>query len=80
MSAITDYDEPRMLPESIDLLQERTFADVADEYDLPDFEPVDGELTAPVVPVQADEFRCGRCYLVLHRTLHYRDSVCRDCA
>jgi hypothetical protein len=76
----TDYDELRTAPESLDLLQERTFADVAEAYDLPDFEVVDEELTAPVVPIQADEFRCARCFLVLHQTMRHRDGVCRDCA
>lgn len=42
------------------------------------------ELTAPVVPMQSDEFRCGRCFLVHHRSrLAVREDgqeVCRDCA
>jgi predicted nucleic acid-binding Zn-ribbon protein len=37
-----------------------------------------------VVPVQPDEFRCGGCFLVLHRGLHagvHRgQDICRDCA
>lgn len=44
----------------------------------------DEELTVTVVPKQADEFTCSRCFLVHHRNrlAHTRNSalMCRDCA
>ncbi len=50
-----------------------TGADLADE-----------ELTATVVPMMADEFRCSRCFLVHHRSqlAHRRhgQDICRECA
>jgi Domain of unknown function (DUF4193) len=92
-----DYDAARtttMEPEteSLDLLKERRQApaddladtDFADSYELPGFELLDEELVTSVVPVRADEFRCGSCFLVLHRGLHAGNrkgvDICRDCA
>ncbi len=94
MAGITDYDAPRTLAnepaaESLDLLQERRNAgpeeDLAEpEFELPAYDIIDEELTAPVIPVRADEFRCGRCFLVLHRSMHAGTrngaDTCRDCA
>ncbi len=37
-------------------------------------------LTIVVRPQQHDEFRCGRCFLVLHRARLHADGLCRDCA
>lgn len=38
----------------------------------------------PVVPVQADEFVCRRCFLIFHRSrgagTRYGQPICRDCA
>lgn len=48
-----------------------------------DPEPDDEEMSVPVVPMRADEFRCGRCYLVHHRSRragNHDGPVCRDCA
>ncbi|GAA0711592.1 DUF4193 family protein [Dactylosporangium roseum] len=48
-----------------------------------DPESVDEEMSVPVVPMRADEFRCGRCYLVHHRSRRaggHDGPVCRDCA
>lgn len=55
---------------------------------VPDVDPsillVDGELTMPVVPVRADEFTCGSCFLIYHRSQLTRTGggrpVCQDCA
>jgi hypothetical protein len=97
MAANTDYDARRTAtvePEtdSLDLLQERRAtpaddlagAEFADGYELPGFDILDEELTAPVIPMRDDEFRCGRCFLVLHRSLHVAvrqgHDLCRDCA
>ena len=35
-----------------------------------------------VVPMQADEFRCSRCFLVQHRNQRAsaESTVCRDCS
>ena len=42
------------------------------------------ELTVRVVPRQADEFTCAKCFLVHHQSqLAYErngQSICRDCA
>lgn len=42
------------------------------------------ELTVRVLPKQADEFTCSRCFLLHHRSqlASHRDGqpVCRDCA
>lgn len=44
----------------------------------------DEELTAPVVPIQSDEFRCTRCFLVHHQSrLAARadgQDVCQECS
>jgi hypothetical protein len=42
----------------------------------------DVTLTVAVVPQQSYEFRCERCFLVLHRSLRAATSSgsCRDCA
>jgi hypothetical protein len=91
--ALTHYDEPRTLEsdpqsESIELLQERRAADASaadrevDPSEPPGFEAIDEEMTGVVVPMQDDEFRCGKCFLVLHRTLRASagGELCRECA
>ncbi len=54
-----------------------------ESFDVGDLDVVDGELTAPVVPIAADEFRCGSCFLIRHRSQlsRARDglSICHDC-
>jgi hypothetical protein len=96
MAATTDYDARRTAgaepeTESLDLLKEHrtSTSDLIDEeagevYELPGFDILDEELTTTVIPVRADEFRCGSCFLVLHRGLHAGtrngEDVCRDCA
>ncbi len=52
------------------------------ELDLPGADLSDEELTVRVLPRQADEFTCTRCFLVHHRS-QLADAakvVCRDCA
>jgi uncharacterized protein DUF4193 len=89
-----DYDAPRTKAgtepdaDSLDLLQERRGAfadpDIDEAYEVPDLDVVDDELTAPVIPIRGDEFRCYSCFLVLHNGLHAGrrngHDVCRDCA
>lgn len=56
----------------------------AEDYELPGFDIADEDLTALVIPMGADEFRCGSCFLVLHQSLQAGTrslgGVCRDCA
>jgi hypothetical protein len=62
--------------------------DAPDEnFELPgaDLSGLSGEeLTVKVLPKQADEFTCSRCFLVHHRSRlaeeHNGQYVCRDCA
>jgi hypothetical protein len=57
--------------------------DSADMFELPGADILDEELSVAVVPIQADEFRCARCFLVHHRTQRVTRAsgdVCRDCA
>lgn len=59
-------------------------AEVADTFELPGAELADEELTVRVLPMQADEFRCSRCFLVHHRSqlAYERDGelICTECA
>jgi hypothetical protein len=51
---------------------------------LPDVDPSGEELTVAVVPMQADEFRCARCFLVQHRSQLARQfsgqDICSECS
>jgi hypothetical protein len=97
MSSVVDFDAPRTNTiepptQSLDLLQARWAGQIdeqadpefADIYDLPSLDLSEDELTAPVIPVQANEFRCGGCFLVLRMTQRSGSrgghDVCRDCA
>ncbi|MDT5028329.1 MAG: hypothetical protein QOE61_4755 [Micromonosporaceae bacterium] len=95
----TDYDAPRrdeveLGEDSIEELKSRRVdsqsgsVDVdeveADNFELPGADLADEELTVRVLPMQADEFRCSRCFLVHHRSqLAYErkgDLICRECS
>ncbi len=61
--------------------------DTAESFELPgaDLSALSGEdLTVRVVPKQADEFTCSKCFLVHHRSRLAEDNggvfVCRDCS
>jgi Domain of unknown function (DUF4193) len=58
--------------------------DVAETFELPGADLADEELTVKVLPMQADEFRCSRCFLVHHRSqLAYErngELICTECA
>ncbi|WP_299556943.1 DUF4193 domain-containing protein [uncultured Mycolicibacterium sp.] len=94
-----DYDAPRrkvddLESDALDELPVRrvdTRTAVLDD----DTEPVDSielpgadlsgeELTVRVIPKQADEFTCSRCFLVFHRSRMAKDAggeqICEDCA
>jgi Domain of unknown function (DUF4193) len=80
----TDYDAPRrdevdLGEDSIEELKSRRTdaqsgsvdvdeVDVAETFELPGADLADEELTVRVLPMQADEFRCSRCFLVHHRS------------
>jgi hypothetical protein len=93
----TDYDTPRndaeeQTEQSLEALKARradSAADLGDdadpfeaELDLPGADLGDEELAIRVVPKQADEFTCTRCFLVHHRSqlADEKKRVCTDCA
>jgi hypothetical protein len=98
--AATDYDAPRTGEDhsGVDTLEEleaRRAGDhaatideedliAADEFELPGADLSGEELTIAVVPKQADEFVCTRCFLVHHRSQLASDAagqpVCSECA
>jgi len=53
------------------------------EFELPDADLSGEELSVRVIPKQADEFICSRCFLVKHRSClasHNNDvMMCSDC-
>ena len=96
----TDYDAPRKSEDDIneDSLEElkarradksSSNVDVdetehAEGFELPGADLSGEELSVRVLPRQADEFTCSRCFLVHHRSqLAYEDKgqlVCSECA
>jgi hypothetical protein len=96
----TDYDAPRrdevdLGEDSLEELKARRVdaqsavvdvdeVDVAESFELPGADLADEELTVKVVPMQADEFRCSRCFLVHHRSQLARERngemICRECS
>ena len=96
----TDYDAPRktddeLNEDSIEELKARrvdkssSSVDVdeteqAEGYELPGADLSNEELSVRVLPRQADEFTCSRCFLVKHRSQLSGESggqpVCRECA
>ncbi len=96
----TDYDAPRktdddLSEDSLEELKARRAdksasaidvdeADAAESHELPGADLSHEELSVRVLPKQADEFTCTRCYLVHHRsqlvTARGSELICRDCA
>lgn len=95
----TDYDAPRksdeeMNEDSIEELKARRReksavavedeAELAESFELPGADLSNEELSVRVLPRQADEFTCSRCFLVHHRSQLAQTKkgqlVCRDCA
>lgn len=96
----TDYDAPRKTEEelkedSIEELKARrneagaTSVDedeteAAEGFELPGADLSGEELSVRVLPRQADEFTCGSCFLVHHRSqlAEQRDGllICTECA
>ena len=100
MNKPIDYDSPRRPAVELedDNLQELTArstsaqsprvdldeAEAAENFELPGADLSGEELTVTVVPMQTDEFRCMRCFLVHHRSqlAERRDGqqICRECS
>lgn len=96
----TDYDAPRKTDDELaeDSLEELKAqrankaassvdvdeVELAENLELPGADLSDESLTVRVLPRQADEFTCSRCFLVHHRSQLAREvngePVCRDCA
>ena len=96
----TDYDAPRKTEEDLaeDSLEELKArradkaasvvdvdeADLAESLELPGADLSDESLTVRVLPRQADEFTCAKCFLVQHRSQLDHEGkigpVCRECA
>ena len=96
----TDYDAPRrdevdLGEDSFEELKARRVdsqsgvvdvdeAEVAESFELPGADLADEELTVKVLPMQADEFRCSRCFLVHHRSQlaieKNGELICQECA
>lgn len=97
----TDYDSPRKTDEELgeDSLQELQSRrqdssaaavevdenEQAENYELPGADLSNEELSVRVLPRQADEFTCSRCFLVHHRSQLAKQSkkgqlICRECA
>ena len=59
--------------------------EAAENLELPGADLSDESLTVRVIPRQADEFTCSKCFLVHHRSQLARETksgepICRDCA
>ena len=96
----TDYDAPRKTDEddaedSIEELKSRRVVKTASSVEVDEAEQAEGfelpgadlsgeELSVRVLPRQADEFTCSRCFLVHHRSQLAKEvggqPVCRECA
>ncbi len=59
-------------------------AEQAEGFELPGADLSGEELSVRVLPRQADEFTCSRCFLVHHRSQLADDRngqlICRECA
>ena len=59
-------------------------ADLAESLELPGADLSNEELSVRVLPRQADEFTCSRCFLVHHRSQLAKEvegqPICRECA
>ncbi|HEY2793358.1 MAG TPA: DUF4193 domain-containing protein [Micromonosporaceae bacterium] len=96
----TDYDAPRrdevdLGEDSLEELKSRRTdsqsavvdvdeTEVAESFELPGADLADEELTVKVLPMQVDEFRCSKCFLVHHRSQLAIEKngqlICKECA
>lgn len=95
-----DYDAPRKNDDEIDADSieelkarraegnsgevEEDENEAAEGFELPGADLSDEELAVEVIPEQADEFCCSKCFIVHHRSqIAYVDNgmpVCTECA
>jgi hypothetical protein len=96
----TDYDAPRrdevdLGEDSLEELKSRRTdsqsavvdvdeTEVAESFELPGADLADEELSVKVLPMQVDEFRCSKCFLVHHRSQLASEKngqlICKECA
>ena len=96
----TDYDAPRktddeLSEDSIEELKSRRVDKRSSSVDVDETEQAEGfelpgadlsgeELSVRVLPRQADEFTCSRCFLVHHRSQLAKEVkgqlICKECA
>jgi len=96
----TDYDSPRktdddLSEDSLEELKARRQdksastvdvdeAELAESLELPGADLSNEELSVRVLPRQADEFTCSRCFLVHHRSQLAAEKngqlICKECA
>jgi hypothetical protein len=96
----TDYDAPRKTDDEIgeDSIEElkarrgdkasgavdEDEIEAAEGFELPGADLSNEELSVRVLPRQADEFTCSRCFLVHHRSQLAKEvgglPVCKECA
>lgn len=59
-------------------------SEMAENFELPGADLSGEEMTVKVLPKQADEFTCSKCFLVHHRSRLAGERsgqlICRDCA
>jgi Domain of unknown function (DUF4193) len=57
--------------------------DAVESFELPEADPFGEELSVRVIPKQANEFVCSRCFLVQHNSRkairNYSEAVCGEC-
>ena len=95
----TDYDAPRKTDDELaeDSLEELKAqranksasavdvdeVELAENLELPGADLSDESLSVRVIPRQADEFTCSKCFLVHHRSQLAKEVkgefICRDC-
>jgi hypothetical protein len=99
MNKPVDYDAPRqpvveLDDDGLEGIKGRTAAqspqvdvdevEVIDSFDSPVTDLSADDLTVAVIPMQSDEFRCTRCFLVHHRSQHATsaagEDICQECA
>ncbi|MFY9325993.1 MAG: DUF4193 domain-containing protein [Candidatus Nanopelagicales bacterium] len=96
----TDYDAPRKTDEELaedsleDLKAKRAETnnpqadvdenEISETIELPGADLSDESLSVKVVPKQADEFTCTKCFLVMHRSRIASEKkgvlICDECA
>nr|WP_246159093.1 DUF4193 family protein [Catellatospora sichuanensis] len=57
-------------------------SEIAASLEMAGTDQLDEELVVAVVPIQSDEFRCSRCFLIHHTSQRATagKDLCRECA